>query len=288
MSMPIQRQSEQFSVFDSGPRWERDRPSHDLPKGLAGLVNSMGPRISSGLLNTRLAVNTEGMDPDSHAYGRQTYNPLFGEYGHDGYDYEGVSPSRFKRQMRDRDLDQEIADAKEAEDDESGYNWGPVPPEHYGAISEDYSGGDEDDPDWVRENSPRQQEHNKRRGEEIENSKNIFGSRHPFDRAAATRLAKDGDCTCWEGYERVPGTEPCASGSCRKKSARTAADAAVMDPSQMQPLQGGGYQIAHRVGLPWRGKVIPGTVINLDGPNVAIRWDDGQYSTEEPHNIQLL
>jgi hypothetical protein len=30
--------------------------------------------------------------------------------------------------------------------------------------------------------------------------------------------AKDGECTCWEGYERVPGTEPCASKSCRKKT----------------------------------------------------------------------
>jgi hypothetical protein len=34
----------------------------------------------------------------------------------------------------------------------------------------------------------------------------------------AAKTAKDGGCTCWEGYERVPGTEPCASGSCRKKT----------------------------------------------------------------------
>jgi hypothetical protein len=26
------------------------------------------------------------------------------------------------------------------------------------------------------------------------------------------------ECTCWSGYERVPGTKPCASDSCRKKS----------------------------------------------------------------------
>ena len=25
-------------------------------------------------------------------------------------------------------------------------------------------------------------------------------------------------CSCWEGYERVPGTKPCSSNSCRKKS----------------------------------------------------------------------
>jgi hypothetical protein len=34
------------------------------------------------------------------------------------------------------------------------------------------------------------------------------------------RTAKEGGCTCWEGYERVPGTKPCADGSCRKKSNR--------------------------------------------------------------------
>ena len=26
------------------------------------------------------------------------------------------------------------------------------------------------------------------------------------------------DCNCWSGYERVPGTEPCAKGSCKKSS----------------------------------------------------------------------
>lgn len=47
----------------------------------------------------------------------------------------------------------------------------------------------------------------------------------PFDPrqfGANRKIAKDGKCTCWEGYERVPGTEPCASKSCRKKtSAKT-------------------------------------------------------------------
>tara|TARA_R110000803_G_scaffold94361_1_gene162002 strand:- start:410 stop:757 length:348 start_codon:yes stop_codon:yes gene_type:complete len=31
-----------------------------------------------------------------------------------------------------------------------------------------------------------------------------------------TPMAKKG-CTCWKTHERVPGTKPCASGSCRKK-----------------------------------------------------------------------
>jgi hypothetical protein len=59
-------------------------------------------------------------------------------------------------------------------------------------------------------------------------------------------------------------------------------------PVQAPVVGAHGYQPAHRVGLPWRESVIPGTVIGLDGPNVGVRWDDGQYSTEEPHNIRLL
>jgi LysM repeat protein len=32
----------------------------------------------------------------------------------------------------------------------------------------------------------------------------------------AQRKKAKGKCECWEGYERVPGTKPCAEGSCRK------------------------------------------------------------------------
>lgn len=49
--------------------------------------------------------------------------------------------------------------------------------------------------------------------------------RHRAQGYYSSRSAKsDGPCTCWDGYERVPGTEPCESGSCRRRkgSARTA------------------------------------------------------------------
>lgn len=38
--------------------------------------------------------------------------------------------------------------------------------------------------------------------------------------ASKRRRQAKGDCECWDGYERVPGTKPCAPGSCRKKAAR--------------------------------------------------------------------
>lgn len=385
MSMPIQRQSEAFGIFDDGPRFARDRASHDLPKGIAALVNTSGPRIQAGLLNTRQAVNTDGMDPDSHAYGRQPYDPLFGEFGHDGYDYEGVSRGEFNHRMRDRDVEQESQDAREDEDDDSGYNWGPVPPEHLGSrhpfdrLAETTLPGGSDRCDWCGEEGPTNrwqgasvpgrpsrsedvcpdcvdaiphkdeyqrfvdENHNGRHGRRAFNdfhNKTKMGnddlwswsnwmegvqqrghaahdlehawesdlrnnrdgldqllrphrweaSRHPFDRAAAARLAKDdGKCTCWEGYERVPGTEPCASKSCRKKtSARVALAPAPVDPAAAQMPMGGGLLPAHRVGLDWRDRTVPGTVIGVDPSQVHIRWDDGQYTSEEPNEVHLL
>lgn len=70
--MPIQRQSDQFAAFDDGPRRARDRSDTDMPKGLAGLVNSMGPRISGGMLNTRTAGwHTPDYDPRVDGYGQE-------------------------------------------------------------------------------------------------------------------------------------------------------------------------------------------------------------------------
>lgn len=36
------------------------------------------------------------------------------------------------------------------------------------------------------------------------------------DRLAKLRKKTEGKCECWDGYERVPGTKPCAPGSCKK------------------------------------------------------------------------
>jgi hypothetical protein len=47
---------------------------------------------------------------------------------------------------------------------------------------------------------------------------------------------KESSCTCWEGYERVPGTKPCADGSCRKKSSRRDT------PATSQPRRGDSWK----------------------------------------------
>ena len=421
MSMPIQRQSESFGYFDEGPRFARDRSSTDLPRGLAGLINTSGPRITGGMLNTRtanpdgceycgepghdwqvhpeahrdvadwerekyqqefpfgdytegiypseddhageawpghqasrLAVNTDGMDPNSHAYGGGAGDPLFGEFGHDGYDYEGVSQGEFNRRTRDYDPDEASAIRREEledEDDDSGYNWGPDPSDqlHPDDIPHSPTAESFDTPIYNPRSAP-YDEHT--------------GSRHPFDRTAGwfgdwlaagdhpspvgipweqtetgyrhpttnvkVEPSQDhpGEWQTWLPAVSMPkGGQPASEQWARggrhtdpqvmmdwhdyqhggpapdwyqprnlvekmfgpsELGPRRQAAAPEMDPTQIQPPQGGGYQIGHRIGLPWRDQVIPGTVIGLDGPQVAVRWDDGQHSSEEPRNIHLL
>ena len=41
--------------------------------------------------------------------------------------------------------------------------------------------------------------------------------KHVKDMEKSPLTKKEEKCTCWEGYERVPGTKKCAKGSCRKK-----------------------------------------------------------------------
>lgn len=64
---------------------------------------------------------------------------------------------------------------------------------------------------------------------------------------------------------------------------------ALADPAMApQTPVGGGFQPAHRVGLDWRDRTVPGTVIGLDGDQLSIRWDDGQYTSENPTEVHLL
>lgn len=42
-------------------------------------------------------------------------------------------------------------------------------------------------------------------------------------KAIQSRMGKksgDGKCNCWEGYDRAPGSKPCAPGSCVKKKGK--------------------------------------------------------------------
>jgi hypothetical protein len=346
MSMPIQRQSESFGYFDEGPRFARDRTATDLPSGLAGLINTSGPRITGGLLNTRqagekilpwtagdwegaeqfsgslpedeyrdhpdswshqpteqdyadwearhkrrakTAVSVDGLDPDEHAYHTEDpYGPGPGRDWNPDYGYE---PS-------DRD---EMRAEGVVEDDDSGYNWGPDPSGHLHPADVYHSPSAEpfDAPVYRPRSSP-YDEHT--------------GSRHPFDRTAACQscggevyhISGEGfvhddtdDHNGWdidEHHQAEPDEDDdrnlglsSVEGWHDREARRVALAPAPQDPALAPQVPvGGGFRPAHRVGLPWRDQVIPGTVIGLDGPQVAVRWDDGQYSSEEPHSIHLL
>ena len=395
MSMPIQRQSDQFSVFDTGTRWERDRGNHDIPKGLAALVNTSGPRIQGGLLNTRTA-----------GWHYPEYDPRV-----DGYPEEDLSrPTRAEleaEEREERDRDRDYLEALDDRDPSRNIPEQFVDRDHLGAVAEDHSGGDEDDPDWIREHSPRQQETNRKRGEEISRSKEMFARRAtgrlPFDRTAGAgptpgplvdsplydqdpedyfgRLPYSGpycpDCDRPMRWVSGPGcrhsshvagirdllnggmpkdqdvsweqtddgwTHP-ATGARINRSGQNPDEWEMLYPANKQrytlvgrhpdpqvlmqshdwetghgpapewhgkpkwhhwveapplpahtsaaapaPVVPGahGFLPGHRVGVPWRGQLIPGIVTDLDGSNVWVRWHDGQYTCEEPPNLQLL
>jgi hypothetical protein len=310
MSMPIQRQSEAYSVFDDGPRFARDRSSTDLPKGLAGLVNSMGPRITGGLLNTRQAAkefhwqaHDDEFYPEVEGYSspgaRMLQKRLRDSQGNrpepEPVDWDSIAPPKPKpRHARQAGYPSDGP----RDHGGAGPDGGPSVPDSYYDDDDDFDGDPKDPP-----------------GTALEDPWGHRASRHPFDRTAACQscggevyhISGEGfvhddtdDHSGWEIDEHHR-AEPdddddrnlglsSAEAWNDREGRRVALAPAPQDPAAMAPQvpAGGGFQPAHRVGLPWRDSVIPGTVIGLDGPSVAVRWDDGQYSTEEPHNIQLL
>ncbi|QZE10467.1 hypothetical protein SEA_SCOOBYDOOBYDOO_121 [Mycobacterium phage ScoobyDoobyDoo] len=117
MSMPIQRHQERFAPFmeDAAIYARRDRQSSYDEAEVADMLR--GPSIHAGLNDTRrVAVDTRGMDPDSHAY--HELDPRgYGETGEWGQsELDDGEYSRYERDAQGVD-----------EDDESGYNWGPEP-----------------------------------------------------------------------------------------------------------------------------------------------------------------
>jgi len=51
--------------------------------------------------------------------------------------------------------------------------------------------------------------------------------------------SKQSGCTCWTGYKRVPGTKPCAPGSCKKIGEETEIDEAAVDAKGHKSSTGG-------------------------------------------------
>jgi len=258
VSFPIQTQSQQYAAFDEDPtRYaQRDRVAvFDVEGDVHDYL--VGPSIQAGLLDTRTAVNTMGMDPNSHAYHGDerelmpSPNPQF-EPDYYGEESPGV-----------------------AQDDESGYNWGPEPGHDPGA-----------------EPGPDPNFHD---GQPLP-----FGT--PTYHPGGSSFSATRHRTADDGGSDLPAFTPNLYSPGDKLDAKSMLLGGepehwvtALAAPQAQPAApaapvwlGHTYAPAHRVGMPWRGQTLPGTVTHLDGTNVGVRWDDGQHSVEEPSAIHPL
>jgi hypothetical protein len=87
-----------------------------------------------------------------------------------------------------------------------------------------------------------------------------------------TSPTKKKDCDCWNGYKRVPGTKPCAPGSCKKESSPNkvqetlAQEIARLNKSAEVKKSGGKYVIVKgkKMFKAKDGKLHTGQVSDLD------------------------
>lgn len=301
MSMPIQTQSAQYAAFegDSAVYARRDVATFEIDADVHDYL--AGPSIQGGLLDTRQAVNTQGMPPESHAYaGEVPYGPEgIGGQSREYNPYSGYEPTGADEQ------------AQEAvgEDDASGYNWGPDPSRQSpGSEVYDWEGnmahglgltphrpdespgpdfhGDAPHPPGTPVYNPRSSPYD-----------NITGGR---SFSSARRHQADGGPdfgtfapNMYQPGDRLRGeSELFGAGEPEGESPHWVTGQTVLPAQPAAPGQpvwlGHTYAPGHRVGLPWRGADIPGTVTHLDGTQVGVRWDDGQHSVEEPGDIRPL
>jgi hypothetical protein len=115
-------------------------------------------------------------------------------------------------------------------------------------------------------------------GEDLNGSTSFYGGGELFN----PLLYMPGDRQNWRSELFGGGEAPHWPTASVRQSAPVVPQ--VADPVWL----GHGYAPGNRIGLQWRDGTIPGTVTHLDGPNVGVRWDDGQHSTEEPQDIHRL
>lgn len=285
MNWPIQTQSQQYDVFDDGYHFARDHAATtDLPEGLAGMLS--GPRITAGMLNTREAVDTSGMDPESHAYH---------EFRPQGYGHRN-SWGTWELDNPDYSAYEEAGQGIE-DDDASGYNWGPAPPHDPGAEPgphPDFSGG-APHPMGTPVYNPRSGPHNSYAGRRssFRTARRHSAEGGPAPSLFTPMLHTPGERLDWRsqlyGGEKAPLNDAPVSQATDWVTAQQKESFGTMPQQQAVPmLPGHGYAPGHRIGLPYQDQVIPGTVTHLDGQEVGVRWDDGQHSTEAPADLRPL
>ena len=282
MSFPIQTQSQQFAGFegDAGHYAQRDRVAvfdieADAPEFLAG------PAIHTGLNNTRHAASPfpianpwhPGQEEDSGEYAAERARS---DHEH-GFDMEPPP------------VDSPYGGASW----EDQYGRGPEmheghPHEEQGHY-DDYDIGSPENVDAQFSNgSPPPPSRTQSRINTMYDDLPSFNTAH-------RRIADDGgsDFQAFQPNLYSPAGRADAKSELAGREPERWVTAAPVAPAQPAPPAdpvwlGHAYVPGHRVGMPWRDIVLPGTVTHLEGTNVGVRWDDGQHSTEEAGAIQPL
>jgi len=264
VSMPIQRQSESYGVFDGGDlRFAKEYTTRDLPEGLINALS--GPRITAGMNNRRQA------GPDLPSYNMVSGRP--------GDDRHSEAEEAYYRQQEQGPM----VPPDEHHVHAPGFSESPQLPGG-GDPGFGVGGYDDYDPHSV-ENLPPDY------GEQFAPHLSSFtAARHREADGPAPDLMTpslfrpgpgDAQSTLLGGEKAFVNDRPVAKDT-------DWVTAAAAQPQVVPGWVGHGYAAGHRVGLPWRETVIPGTVTHLDGQTVGIRWDDGQHSTEEPKDLRPL
>lgn len=251
MSMGIQTQSEQFGGFADDPAKysQRDRVAvFEIDGDVHDYL--LGPSITAGYNDTRRSAGF-GAYPDSNSFAREDLS------GHGGYDEE--EPHSEEGFMQE----------SPPEDPYAGHDPHAIPVQPLDQFQEQHHPDD-----FSHYHNAEPPGHfNQARRRTADDAGSDF-------QAFNTGLYTPGDKL--DSKSQMLGGEP--------ERWPTAAAAPMAPPAApAAPVWlGHAYAPAHRVGMPWRGKTLPGTVTHLDGTNVGVRWDDGQHSTEEPSAIHPL
>lgn len=225
----------------------------------------------------RQAVETWGMDPESHAYHEMPHHqpdPREGWERNEGGRWE--PPGYVERA-------EEKADEGIGQDDLSGYNWGPEPGFEPGAESGPH-------PDF-RGDRPHPM------GTPVYRPGGGYGDRPPSFSAARRHTADDGpgpgpismmDQGGLGEFQGDLGRDLFTPMYFRERAPDSWAMMLGASKTSGVVFQHGLIP-GHRVGLPYQNSVIPGTVTHLQpDAQVGVRWDDGQHSVESPGDIYRL
>lgn len=153
-----------------------------------------------------------------------------------------------------------------------------------GSAVQPHDAGAENDSEWDRELKPNPMAMDNEFGSGSYKERNDGAL--PGGRDMTAKTAKD--CGCWEGYKRVPGTKPCAPGSCekcdsarKKESAKKNTEEAVKKVNTVPPA---GVRAAAKRGLKYYEEGKAGDGFEAATADRARKIAAGEALTEEHIN----